>query len=307
MFDVFFSSIALQICGLSFLTFVAIMFFSSNKEKNYSTNLFKYILIIAYVSNFLEMGIYAIDRYVEGSEMLVNIVTIFYTLSNVTWLSLFCIYIISKLLFKDLDNDAKKRKKIFIIFLVASLVIYLLSFILKVELHSSFYNTELYVIGGPYLYVIYTGCGVGFIALLYILIKKFKELDFAHKMVLIFILSSFVILVLFQEITHNEFSFLTYIMSTYAYAFYITIEGTDYKLLNMLIKSKAEAEEKNKHIHQYLDDISKDAINPLNNMLNLSTKLRLNNNDLSSIKQNMLYISNECTKLSSMKKEGDLQ
>ena len=309
MFSILFSSIGLHICGLIFLLLVTFMFFTGNREKNFASTLFSLLLIFSYLIIISEVGAYFLDTYLPGMRTLITIFSRMFVVSVLGYVDVFCLYVIAKFLIKDLDQNPKKKKNILIIFMIISLIVFIISCFLDIDLQGTNSEGHLYVLTGSYLYAMYPVSALGLLLLLYVLIAKFKELDIIQRILIIYIQLSLISITLLQIILNYDVSDTPYILTIYVVSFYFTIEATDYRALGILKEKQKTAEEKNNIIKSYIDDMSNNAINPLNNIINLANDIKLNNNiDINTLKQNISYISSECVKLSSeINKEGDIK
>lgn len=301
MEDSLFASIGLQICGLCFLIFASIMFFTKNKEKTYSTKLFTALIIVTFLINFSEMGVYLFKS--REAFILLSGLFLFFTFC---WFSLFCIYILVKLLFKDPIADKKKIKYSTLIFCVLGLILFVISCLCDISLTKGSTHD---VLTGNYIYVVYTAGGIGILLLMIILFTKYKELDLFERMISIFTVVSLLGFILLQLAIKFDIDDISYVLAIYLAAFYFTIEGTDYKSMILVRESRKEAERKSAEIRKYVDEMSLNAFNPLNNSINLVTNVRYNRNmDDKTIKNNLIYINNESSKLIiKSSKEGDVK
>lgn len=272
MFSTLFSSIGLQICGLTFLIFVTIMFLFQKKEKNYSIKSYKILLFITYLVSFLEIITYVLfDKF--GDVLVTILFAKLFIVGLILWFGVFCFYLTSKFIIKDIDENKSKAKKIIIIDGAFSLILLVIALFLNVGFHGSGYNEGIYVINGNYLIVMYIAVLIGFIIMIYSLLSRFKELDMIQKISLMFLQISFIAFVIFEFIANKELSNITYVFIIYVISFYFTIEETDYKQIITLTTSKQEAEIINANINSVFDNLSINTINSLNNIFLISNYL----------------------------------
>ena len=273
MFSTLFSSIGLQICGLTFLIFVTIMFLFQKKEKNYSIKSYKILLFITYLVSFLEIITYVLfDKF--GDVLVTILFAKLFIVGLILWFGVFCFYLTSKFIIKDIDENKSKAKKIIIIDGVFSLILLVIALFLNIGFHGSGYNEGIYVINGNYLIVMYIAVLIGFIIMIYSLLSRFKELDMIQKISLIFLQISFIAFVIFEFIANKELSNITYVFIIYVITFYFTIEETDYKQIITITTSKQEAEIINANINSVFDNLSINTVNSLNNIFLISNYLK---------------------------------
>ena len=295
MFSTLFSSIGLHICGLFFLIFITFIYFRHKPKKSYSTTSYKILIISTFLATIFEIGAY---YAVEYSQIELSIVLArFFILFCFCWFCSFCTYLCSKFLFKDLDTNKKKSKIVSLICISIGIIFYIVTFFFEINFHGSWSDKSLYVLSGDGVFVMYIAVLLAFILLMYILIVKFKELDTIQKISLVFIQVSYALLVLFQYAADYDFSDMPYVFSIYVVTFYFTIEGTDYKAIKALNKSKKEAEIISNDIYSYFHDLNINTISPLNNMYSLTNSLKNGNYTIEDIKEYMNVLNSEKVKI----------
>ncbi len=298
MFNILYLSTGLQLCGLFFLLFATYMFFREKREKNYITRLFKYLLIVTIILNVFEIITYCFSSYLNENVIVDNILARLFILSCFIWLILFYIYIANKFLIPD-DENYKKNNKITVISCITLFsILFIISMAFGINLHGSSYNKEMFLIGGNSYYILLGSSGIAALLFIYIFISKFKKLDIIQKAVIIFLFFSYFAILIFQMITGYEFSYISYMYGIIVVAIYFTVEGTDYNTITSLKRSQEQAKLRNESNLEFIKMISNDVINPLNNVLNVANNIRFNSNN-ETVKQDISYINNEVTRLSS--------
>ena len=288
-----------NISALSFLLFLAIVYFTKKNALNIENKIYRIMLIaniLFLIFQILTKFVYEWneDYYLPFSNIPIAII--------VVWILLFGYYLIivsNEKNKKFMDYFTRNQKNINR--LVAMFMI-IMAFIVLFLPSSIIYNENHEVIGiiGPNTYFMYGSLAISILSAAYSIIKNRKNLNkkklapFLAIFAFIFIMLIFISTVEVNPGIYLLFSLITYFM-------YHTIENPDIKMIAQLEFAKNQAEKSNKAKTDFLSSMSHEIRTPLNAIVGLSQMIKESNdisrihedtNDIIFASQNLLEIVN---------------
>ena len=271
-------SMALGIVGLTFSVIILCLYFwkkRANVEGTLTTLFYRFLVIFLVILGFYEIVCVVSMANASSHPILNEILCRIHILLDIIWAAVFMVYIYSVTRNKndDLMEYIKSRRVLAIVIVVAVIITYIASCMLKVTYHSAV-NPNFFVIGGPALYPVYVIAGIGCIAITIIMLKFKNTLVKNLRFPVIYFV------VLFAFLVAIEFIFFDYRVNYIYFVFcflhmgmFFTIESQDKRLLTQVENGRKEAEIANKAKTEFLSNISHEIRTPMNTILGFSQAL----------------------------------
>lgn len=271
-------SMALGIVGLTFSVIILCLYFwkkRANVEGTLTTLFYRFLVIFLVILGFYEIVCVVSMANASSHPILNEILCRIHILLDIIWAAVFMVYIYSVTRNKndDLMEYIKSRRVLAIVIVVAVIITYIASCMLKVTYRSAV-NPNFFVIGGPALYPVYVIAGVGCIAITIIMLKFKNTLVKNLRFPVIYFV------VLFAFLVAIEFIFFDYRVNYIYFVFcflhmgmFFTIESQDKRLLTQVENGRKEAEIANKAKTEFLSNISHEIRTPMNTILGFSQAL----------------------------------
>lgn len=271
-------SMALGIVGLTFSVIILCLYFwkkRANVEGTLTTLFYRFLVIFLVILGFYEIVCVVSMANASSHPILNEILCRIHILLDIIWAAVFMVYIYSVTRNKndDLMEYIKSRRVLAIVIVVAVIITYIASCMLKVTYHSAV-NPNFFVIGGPALYPVYVIAGVGCIAITIIMLKFKNTLVKNLRFPVIYFV------VLFAFLVAIEFIFFDYRVNYIYFVFcflhmgmFFTIESQDKRLLTQVENGRKKAEIANKAKTEFLSNISHEIRTPMNTILGFSQAL----------------------------------
>ena len=271
-------SMALGTVGLTFSVIILCLYFwkkRANVEGTLTTLFYRFLVIFLVILGFYEIVCVVSMANASSHPILNEILCRIHILLDIIWAAVFMVYIYSVTRNKndDLMEYIKSRRVLAIVIVVAVIITYIASCMLKVTYHSAV-NPNFFVIGGPALYPVYVIAGIGCIAITIIMLKFKNTLVKNLRFPVIYFV------VLFAFLVAIEFIFFDYRVNYIYFVFcflhmgmFFTIESQDKRLLTQVENGRKEAEIANKAKTEFLSNISHEIRTPMNTILGFSQAL----------------------------------
>lgn len=271
-------SMALGIVGLTFSVIILCLYFwkkRANVEGTLTTLFYRFLVIFLVILGFYEIVCVVSMANASSHPILNEILCRIHILLDIIWAAVFMVYIYSVTRNKndDLMEYIKSRRVLAMVIVVAVIITYIASCMLKVTYHSAI-NPNFFVIGGPALYPVYVIAGIGCIAITIIMLKFKNTLVKNLRFPVIYFV------VLFAFLVAIEFIFFDYRVNYIYFVFcflhmgmFFTIESQDKRLLTQVENGRKEAEIANKAKTEFLSNISHEIRTPMNTILGFSQAL----------------------------------
>lgn len=271
-------SMALGIVGLTFSVIILCLYFwkkRANVEGSLTTLFYRFLVIFLVILGFYEIVCVVSMANASSHPILNEILCRIHILLDIIWAAVFMVYIYSVTRNKndDLMEYIKSRRVLAMVIVVAVIITYIASCMLKVTYHSAV-NPNFFVIGGPALYPVYVIAGIGCIAITIIMLKFKNTLVKNLRFPVIYFV------VLFAFLVAIEFIFFDYRVNYIYFVFcflhmgmFFTIESQDKRLLTQVENGRKEAEIANKAKTEFLSNISHEIRTPMNTILGFSQAL----------------------------------
>lgn len=271
-------SMALGIVGLTFSTIILCIYFwkkRANVEGTLTTLFFKFLVVFLVCLGFYEIICVISMANADSHPILNEILCRIHILLDIIWAAVFMVYIYSATRNKndDLMEYIKSRRILSLIIVVAVIITYTTSSLLKVTYHSAV-NPNFLVIGGPALYPVYVIAGMGCIAITIIMFKFKNTLAKNLRFPVIYFILLFAFLVAIEFIWFNyRVNYIYFVFCFLHMGMFFTIESQDKRLLAQVEKGRKEAEIANRAKTEFLSNISHEIRTPMNTILGFSQAL----------------------------------
>ncbi len=276
-------SMALGIVGLTFSIIILCLYFwkkRANKEGTLTTFFYRFLVIFLVILGFYEIICVISMANASAHPILNEILCRIHILLDIIWASVFMVYIYSVTRSKedDLMEYIKSRRILGMVVVIAVVITYVASCLLRVTYHSAV-NPNFLVIGGPALYPMYVIAGAGCIAITIIMLQFKNTLVKNLRFPVIYFVILFAFLVAIEFIWFNyRVNYIYFVFCFLHMGMFFTIESQDKRLLVQVENGRKEAEIANKAKTEFLSNISHEIRTPMNTILGFSQALLEENN-----------------------------
>ena len=271
-------SMALGIVGLTFSIIIFCLYFwkkRANAEGTLTTLFYRFLVIFLVILGFYEIICVISMANASNHPILNEILCRIHILLDIIWAAVFMVYIYSVTRNKndDLMEYIKSRRVLAMVVVIAVIITYIASCMLKITYHSAV-NPNFLVIGGPALYPVYVIAGVGCIAITIIMLKFKNTLVKNLRFPVIYFVVLFAFLVAIEFIWFDyRVNYIYFVYCFLHMGMFFTIESQDKRLLIQVENGRKEAEIANKAKTEFLSNISHEIRTPMNTILGFSQAL----------------------------------
>ena len=285
----------IPVCGLLIALLLFICFFSKKRIKNKETSIFARLLIYSLIDSIIMCTI--IGTAINFGELnILKLLNKVDYIMYILWTSNFFLYIYY-VTTKDNKKADNKYHSMFWISTIFDMFLGILVLILPVNLHSA--NNLMYS-DGPALSVIYVGCALYVVAIIFCILSNTKNIK-SKKLLPLYALIPFMILVFVLNKYDQSIVIISAVLSYINLIMYFTIENPDVKMIEQLEIAKSQADRANRAKTDFLSSMSHEIRTPLNAIVGFSDcitqaetleEAKENANDIVSASQTLLEIVN---------------
>lgn len=266
-----FSSMGLAVCGLIFVFLISVMYMSKKKYDGVENAVYRFLLVVTNMTLILEIAFACTMEY-SNSAILKEVMARGYLLFSIFWATGLCMYMISLRTTNFFKKNTKKYGNMIIaLTAIIDTILFTISCFLDVTYYGG--NGNLYVIGGPTVYVLYFLSVVMILIILSILLTKKSKIPQHQKTPFYFIFVAFFVITAVQFLLNYDFNDLSFIFAFSVIAMYFTTESQDNKLISDLSEAKEKSLRINKLKIDFLSNMSHEIRTPMNTILGFSTSL----------------------------------
>lgn len=269
-----FQFIGIQIFSIMYLLLLLIVYSSKKRYVSVENNLFKILLIFTIFELFLDIGICYSIKYAEFIPTINMILCKLSLFCYQVWAAILMLYVIllgNKENYRSLNDLLKRNWK----YQIGTIVVFLLAFVIFLipidYVYDSNYNIS-YIVGISTTYNYLVTITYLFIILITVLINKNKVTFSKRIPIFVFIITSSIFLPI-QRFNSDVPVLIVPLMSFAIMIMYFTLENPDLRLIEELNELKAQAEEGAKVKTKFLDNVSYNMKNPMNEILGFSQTL----------------------------------
>lgn len=279
------TGVIFPISAIPFSILIMVLFFKKDHISNIETRIYKVLIVTNFIGLIIELLCTFASSIYESNQLLSDFIYKSYLVYLLTWTSFFTYYVYR--VSKNVEFDLSLTLKKLIIFagIVINFVVYLLP--INVVIKNDFqirYTTGLSV---SFSYAV---SGVLVLFILYVLFKNRKNIR-QKKYIPVFVFFVVGTLSIVIQLCEPQILLLTYVETFICVIMYFTIENPDIKMLNEMSKNKELMEQGYEDKYNFLFEMTQEARNPLVNISNLSTALRMED-DPEKVKDGLLTLNN---------------
>ena len=218
------------LCSLVVNIILTILFFSKRKIKNIDNSIYSKLLICGLTESIFMFGtnllvcICYLPQYYFVFKILNKILYSIY----IVWLSILFVYI-----YRISDTNRNELKQSILV--VVNIILIVVMFCSPIQLYYENGLTNSY---GAASNVLYFGCALYLIAMLFITTLNFRKHEYKKKYIPFFILIVLMTIMMIVRLVDPLFNLSSNVFSLVLFVMYFTIENPDMKLLTELHKSK---------------------------------------------------------------------
>ena len=267
------SSIYIQICAFIYCVLLIVVYFNKKRYNSFENKVYSSLIITNFIGLIIDITLGIVSSKYYEHQALTIVLTKFYLIYFVTWISLFTFYIMtisnSGSNGNSLSNFKKKRRNkiLLITFLVVTLVIYMLPVRFSITdkgIHSYGDGTTLaYIISGMAILV----CIVTFLK--NIKLKSVKK----YSPVLVFMALGTVVTLV--QLTNPTLILIPAMETFITFLMYFTIENPDVKMIEEYHKAKEISDNANEDKTMFLYNMTND-IRLITKDINYNTDAAIN-------------------------------
>ena len=272
--------IAFTFCSYFFICLLTVVYFSKARVKSIENKIYSGIIISSLLGSTIGVPCYYFMKIYEQFPLANFIFSRLYLVYLITWLTLFCLYIVVI----SLPNfNLKKYKK--------SLVLaYLISLVLVMTLPFYYKTGEVVYSYGPAANFVYIISSILILPMLYCLIKNIKQIKQKKYYPLIFFIIFGTAIMIIQKLNPGLL-FLTFGEAFITFLMYFTMENPDVKMINELNKNRLLVNQTMEEKSNFLFLASNQIKSPINNILELSNQTMVEK-DEEIVLENLKQINN---------------
>ena len=269
---------------LSFMLFLAILYFTKKNMPNIETKIYKFLIITTLIELITFMIQYILDFNGNNYPGLIVFLAKTRCVDLAYWYALINLYryVVIKAQSKDFEENMRNNKrKISLTFIIVMGIVTLLGYLLPLEMEYSSLGSRIVI--GTYVYylaVYHILSDIIYIGLLIYSRGKFEKKKFIPFIAIdVFMISLFTLGNVFGEIQ------ISLVMrALVVYIMYHTLENPDVKMVNELTLAKIQAEKSNNAKSDFLSSMSHELRTPLNAIVGLSQLIEADS-DQDQVKQ----------------------
>ena len=259
-------ALSLPLGSLMFTIILITVYIHKTRVAKYKNNYFLALLLLSAGVLATEIATYFTMMNMNSHPYLNDVVAHIHSIIDLAWTICMAAYLYS---FVKINSHKENSKSHFNIFLIIFVVSSLLSLFMPFEFHVSGDSAYLSGLALGFLYTI--GIGVVIIASILVLINQ-KQILFAKTFPILVAIVETAITVP-ASLACPEIYIVTTSFVFKVYLIYFTLENPDLYLISELRKAKKAADDSNKTKSEFLLNMSKDIINPMNDIINTSGAL----------------------------------
>ena len=268
--------------SLIYLLLIMLVFFSKKRVNNFDNKIYSAILFVSMFGITLDIIQYTIIK-MSVSSLIITLVCKIFLIYILSWTCLFTTYILS------LSKSDKMGKHLNIIKYAILAVGTICILILPIEYYHS--GSDIYTTGSATM-VVYVGVGLNILIMLISCIRNLKNnrgaINRYIPLMLFLFLGTMVTIIQYV----NPAMLLTSPCEVFVTILtFFFIENPDIKILNEMYKNKELMEQGYEDKYNFLFEMTQEARNPLVNINNLSSALRLED-DPNKVKDGLLTLNN---------------
>lgn len=279
MFNVMYSRYILTISALIIILMMDVLYFSKPKINNKSKHMMYSYLII---TNTIILSIEIVIMFFFGLDLPFNTCVwvlkardLFLMLYFVT--ILFYYYTaVNDLQYKNLVNFLKNEKIVHphLVFTVIVIIVHI--FLPYTLVTKETYNAAF---GGPAFYLTIMYCVITTLETIYIVIFKSKnKINYSERLSLIILFSLMMVILIFQTLFY-DIAVMGIVSSVYVLLLYFIFENPDLELVEEISSLTKEVEQANRTKLDFLSNVSRKMITPMNAIAVLSESVLTDNVD----------------------------
>lgn len=270
--------IFMPIWAIVFSLLLIIVYFSKKRINLYENNMFSIMLVCIFIDSILVTleKTLVIGKTLNEIPELTNFIICTMNRFDAGILIIFtnCLFLYTILVTTKISNKSTKFKKIMYGTIAFDIIMFILIFILNINLIES---NNIITITGPFLIPTYISCGLYVIVSLLIVIGNFKNISKKNVPLIVTIIVSLILMYVFMKnpyitIISITLTFINFIM-------YFTIENPDKKLLEEIHTSKKLAESANEDKSMFIYNMMSE-VRSIASDINKSSEIILSSNNI---------------------------
>lgn len=286
------SGIFFPVSALAFSILMIVLYFSKKSVKSIETQLYKTLIITTFVGLIIEL-LCTFAAYISNTfPLLSDFILKTYLIYNTLWTTILTIYVyyISFPKNKNLFKYKYTKNIIIIIFLLVSIITYLLNCNLVIE-----NNFQTRYTNGPSVSFTYAICGILIAIMVFFILKNKKNLK-NKKYIPIYVFIITLVIGIIIQINYPGLLIITYIETLTINIMYHTIENPDIKMLTELYRNKELVEQTYEDKSNFLFELTQEVRDPLYNISNICNDIKTEE-DINKIKAEINSINNSIRQL----------
>ena len=261
------SGMMMTIGSVFYSILLMVIFFSKKRINSYENKVFRMIVITSLIGLLLHIGCFLSMTYIGVDTFINFLVTRFYLIYLICWMSLFTLYVLVICYPKKINKNVYETYFNWVLFF--SLIFIVLALFLKLDFHmdSKYIYSYGASVNAVYLYSV-----LCISVWLFYLIKNFKRIKQKKYMpIFIFMLLGFVAMMVQKK--YPGLQLITSLETFICYMMYFTIENPDVKMIKQLNEAKDQAVKANQAKTDFLSSMSHEIRTPLNAIVGFSNLL----------------------------------